>query len=96
MLLLWPWLFIDSLYLSDLFLLLLLRRVISKERGKKRSCIVYSRPFFFFSSGSIARIVHRRVGKLGQVSMADDGLLLIPFQNRWRRANKTPSRASLN
>jgi hypothetical protein len=39
-LLLWPWLFIDSLYLSDLFLLLLLllllllRRVISKEEKK--------------------------------------------------------------
>ncbi len=74
----------------------LLRRVISKE-GKKTILYSIQLPiFFFFSSGSIARIVHRRVGKLGQVSMADDGLLLIPFQSRWRRANKTPSRASLN
>lgn len=67
-----------------------------KRKGEKTILYSIQPPIFFFSSGSIARIVHRRVGKLGQVSMADDGLLLIPFQNRWRRANKTPSRASLN
>lgn len=64
------------------------------QKKKKKTILysvyIYSRLFFDFPSGSIARIVHRRVGKLGQVSMADDGLL-IPFQSRWRRANKTPS-----